>query len=178
MTIRYKIDNFKIIKLFGDEFVKRNKKNCKILINGIKQDLCAYYQVNRKKHGKFLEIKLKEEKTITDMSYMFHCCSLMISLSISNWNMKNIVDMSYMFYSCISLNYLSDISEWDTGQVNDMSYMFFCCSSLNNIDISKWNTFNVVNMNGIFFGCSSLKYLPDISNWNTINLIDMSNMFI
>ena len=32
MTIIYKIENVYRIKLFGEEFIKNNEKNCKIII--------------------------------------------------------------------------------------------------------------------------------------------------
>ena len=45
-----------------------------------------------------LKIKLKEIKTITDMSYMFCGCSSLISIpDISNWNTSKVENMSFLF---------------------------------------------------------------------------------
>ena len=152
MTIIYNIDkNQEKLKIFGDDFVKNNKNNCYLLINGKKIDLCN--EINIKEEQKEnLEIKLIETKIITNMSYMF------------SW--------------CKSLQSLPDISNWDTKNVTNMSYMFNHCSSLQSLpDISKWNTKNVTNMCCMFNHCSSLKSLPDISKWDTKNVTDMSFMF-
>ena len=80
MTIIYKIDkNKEKLKIFGDNFVKNNKNNCYLLINGKKIDLCS--EINIKEEQKEnLEIKLIETKIITDMSYMFYNCSSLQSL--------------------------------------------------------------------------------------------------
>ena len=133
MTIIYNIDGNEI-NLFNDDFIKNNKDNCYLLIEGKKESLCSYWKLN-KTDKKLLEIKLIETKTITDMSYMF--------------------------YDCNSLKNLPDISKWDTKNVNNMSYMFYDCNSLNNLpDISKWDTKNVTNMICMFFGCDE-KIIPE-----------------
>ena len=173
----YKVDNK--IKLFGHDFVDRNRKNCKIIINGKEDELKEYktFSLFKKKIEK-LEIKLKGINHITDMSYMFDGCSSLSSLrDISKWNTNNITNMSYIFNGCSSLSSLPDISKWNTNNITNMSYMFNGCSSLSSLpDISKWDTSNVTNMSCIFNGCSSLSSLPDISKWNTNNAINMSYM--
>ena len=70
MTIIYNIDkNKKEIRLFGEDFVKNNKDNCCILIDGQKNGLCGLYKLNYiQKNKNILEIKLTETKTITNMS--------------------------------------------------------------------------------------------------------------
>ena len=99
MTIIYNI-NKNEIQLFGEDFVKNNKDNCYLLIEGKKENLCSKWKIN-KTDKELLIIKLIEIKTITDMSNMF----------------------SY----CISLKNLPDISKWDTKNVTDMRSMFSCC---------------------------------------------------
>ena len=165
------------IKLFGEEFIENNKNNCKIIIDNKEQDLIEYLKIN--KNEKILKIKLKEIKTITNMSYMFHGCESLTSLpNISNWNTNNVTDMSFMFFGCDSLTSLPDISNWNTNNVPNMSHMFLGCNSLTSLpDISNWNTNNVTNMSYMFSWCKSLTLLPDISNWNTNNVKYMSYMF-
>ena len=89
------------IKLFGENFIKNNKNNCKIIIENKEQDIIGYLIVN--KNEGILKIKLKEIKTITNMSYMFYGCKSLISLPDINWNTKNITDISFMFSHCKSL---------------------------------------------------------------------------
>jgi len=177
INLIYKVDNK--IKLFGHDFVDRNRKNCKIIINGKEDELKEYktFSLFKKKIDK-LEIKLKGINHITDMRYMFDGCSSLSSLrDISKWNTNNITNMSYIFNGCSSLSSLPDISKWNTNNITNMSYMFNGCSSLSSLpDISKWDTSNVTNMSCIFNGCSSLSSLPDISKWNTNNAINMSYM--
>ena len=155
MTIIYKLGDFdNEIKLFGEEFVKKNKEKCVLIIDGKEKELCEVIDTNDlsciKKN--ILKIKLKEINTITDMSYMFSKCPTLVDLpDISEWNTSSVTNMKYMFDSCEALSGLPDISKWDTTNVTDMSFMFNYCISL--------------------------PYLPDISKWKTTNLSDKSNMF-
>ena len=114
MTIIYNINNQNKIKIFGEDFMKNNKKNCYLIINNIKQELNDYIEIKNKEQKK-LEIKLFEINTITNMGGMFKGCSSLSSLpDISNWDTKNVTNMSYMFRECSSLSSLPDISKWDT----------------------------------------------------------------
>jgi len=85
MNIQYLIDKTdERINLFGEEFVKNNKKNCILTFNGQDYELCDYikydeYKIN-KNEGSF-EIILKEKKTITNMSDMFNGCESLMCIS-------------------------------------------------------------------------------------------------
>jgi len=179
INIIYNVDDYQI-KLFGHDFVERNKNNFKIIINRDEEDLKEYKTFSwfSKKRDK-LEIKLKGIKYITNISGMFEGCSSLSSLpDISKLNTNNLTNMSGIFYGCSSLSSLSDISKWNTNNVINMSNIFWGCSSLSSIpDISNWNTNNATNMSGMFYKCSSLTSLPDISNWNTNKVTNMSEMF-
>ena len=109
MTIRYKLNNNdKRIKLFGEEFVKNNKERCKMIINNKEKEICEYLDIDKN----ILEIKLKEIKSIDNMSYMFSGCDSLETLpDISKWNTNNVINMSYMFSECKSLYRLADISK-------------------------------------------------------------------
>ena len=62
-------------------------------------------------------------------------------LDLSKWNTNNVTDMSYMFSGCSLLLSLPDLSKWNINNVTNMSYMFSECSSLSSLpDLSKWNT--------------------------------------
>ena len=179
--IIYSIDkkNSKI-KIFGEDFVKNNKLNCYLIIDGELKELCGYLELNnyqKQKHE--IEIILVEIKTINDISHMFYSCSLLKCLpDIDKWETKNVTNMSYMFRECSPLQSLPDISNWNTKNVTNMSCMFYNCPSLQSLPgISKWDVQNVKYMKYMFYGCKSLISFPDISKWNTKNLIDKEGMF-
>ena len=183
ITLLYKIEEDRV-RIFGKSFVKNNKKNCYLLIDGRERELCGTLKSNEiNKINGILNIILIEKNTITNMGYMFSNSfdeqSSLISLpDISEWNTTNVTNMSGMFSYCKSLKSLPDISKWDTTNVKDMSHMFSYCKSLKSLpDISKWDATNVEYMNSMFNGCKSLKSLPDISKWNTANVKNMNSMF-
>ena len=106
-----------------------------------------------------LSIKLRETKTITNMSNLFG--------EGSSWrgNVK-------------FLSSLPDFNKWDTSQVTNMKSMFNGCESLSQLpDISIWDTKNVTDMSSMFEGYESLASFPNISKWNTKNVTTMSSMF-
>ena len=181
MTIIYNINkNNDYIRIFGEDFVKNNRNNCYLIINGKKIKLCIDLNINEIKiENNQLKIKLIEIKHITNMSYMFWCCSSLISLQIiSEWNTANVTNMRNMFAGCSSLMSLQIISKWNTANVTNMGDMFYHCSSLISLpDISKWNTANVKDMTCIFYNCSSLKSFPDISKWKLNKNLDKKEMF-
>ena len=181
ITLVYNVKNKKEIQLFGDTFVERYKGKCKIIINGVEQELknIHYFGMFFGTNQEILEIKLKGIKNITNMSCMFYLCPSLILLSnIDKWDTSYIKDMSGMFYLCSSLTCLPDISKWNTSNVKNMTSMFSKCKSLVYLpDISKWDISNVKYMGWMFNECSSLKSLPDISKWDISNVKDMNNMF-
>ena len=181
IKIKYKINkNCDKIRIFGDRFVKNNKNNYLMFINESKYDLNSFINLKEiKLKDSIFELKLKEIKDSTNISYMFNECNSLFSLSgEKRWNTSNITNMSYLFYNCFSLLNLPDISKFITNNVNDMSFMFDnCCKLLNLPDISNWETKNVSKMNGMFHLCLCLAKLPDISKWNTSSVINMSMMF-
>ena len=162
INIIYKVKE-KEVKLFDEDFVKNNKNNCKLVINGKEQELKEKYTFGLFTTKKdILEIKLKGITNITNASCMFYKCSSLTSLpNISKWNTSNVTDMSSMFYKCSSLSSLPDISKWNTSNVTNMSCMFYDCFSLLSLpDISKWNTSNVINMVGMFYACNDSLNIP------------------
>ena len=121
MSILYNIKNKNKIKLFGKEFIKNNKNNCKLIIEAKQQDLIEHLEINRRiKNKEILEIKLKEINTITDMNHMFgddkndNCNELFSLPDFNKWNTKNVTNLSHIFNYCKSLSSLPDISNWNT----------------------------------------------------------------
>ena len=178
ITIKYKKPtNKNKIRIFGKDFVGNNKNKCKIQYYDGCHTLREYIEL-KNDEGDIIEIKLNGINDITDLSYMFADCDMLISLSdISKWNVEKVTDMSYMFYNCESLKSLPDISKWNVDKVTNMSHMFSNCESLQNLpDIYFWNTINVTNMSDIFSNCKLLRSLPDISNWDISKVTNLSYM--
>ena len=168
------------IRIFGDDFVKNNKNNCYLSLEGKQKELCSDLLYDQfKKNNDYLEIKLSITKPFTNISCMFKGCSSLECLpDIFNMDTRDIKDMSHLFEHCTSLKSLSGISSWDTSNVVNMSYMFSECSSLQSLpDISNWNTGNVKDMSFMFNKCNSLESLPDIFNWNMNNISDFTSIF-
>ena len=179
IKIIYKKNKKEKIRIFGDEFVERNKKKCVIMVNGKQRELCTHINEDEFKEDKF-NIELIEKETITDMSYMFSNCSSLIYLpNISNWNMKNVVNISFIFSQCSSLRFnIEEKLQWDTSNFKNIEGMFNCCSSLQYIpNISYFDTKNIIDMNSLFYNCNSLVVLSDISKWKIKNVKDISYMF-
>ena len=180
INLIYKVDTKKKeVRLFNNDFIEKNKNSCRMIINGIEEELKELIKFPADKIIDKFQIKLKGIANITDISSMFRWCKSLISIpDIAKWNTSNITNMNGMFYKCESLSPLPDISKWNISYVNDISNMFYRCSSLTSLpDISNWNTNNVTNISSMFSGCLSLLSLPEISKWNTVNVIDMNGIF-
>ena len=170
----------KKIRILGDKFVENNNKNCEIISNGKRYELCSMFNNSRFNFSQDrLIIKLIGLKEVTNMSSMFEGCDALISLSdLSNLGLEKVKNMSKMFCGCSSLTSLKGLSNWNTINIEDMSEMFKGCSSLQYLSgIEKWNTENVINMQEMFCGCT-FQSLPDISIWNTKKVKNMSSIFL
>ena len=179
ITLKYKIDkNKETVKIFGTDFVNKNKNLCKIIFEENEYALTANFDI-KNNNKEFLEIKLKGINNITSISSIFYDCELLTSISdMSNLNISNFNNLSYIFCGCKSLKSLPDISKWDTSNILYMNHLFSRCSSLSYLpDISKWNTSNVTKMEYMFSSCLSLLSFPDISKWDTNNVLNMEFMF-
>ena len=135
VKIKYNINESNKIRLFGDQFIKRYKNKCKIIINKKEGNICTYLNVE----------KIKEQTN-----------ELVITLK----GFSNIKNMSYMFSECNNLSSLSDFSKFDLTDIKDISYLFSGCYSLTSLpDISSWNTINIIDMSNLFYNCSSLIFI-------------------
>ena len=71
-----------------------------------------------------LEIRLRQIKSVKDISYMFSCCSTLESIEYANFDINNVVKMASLFNECKSLTSLPDISKWNTNNVIIMNNIF------------------------------------------------------
>jgi len=182
LIIKYKINkNDEKLKVLGEDFVKINKENCRIIVDNQESELSEYIDLSKynTSNNDFIEIKLTGINNIKKAYCMFYKCTSLISIpNLDKWETNNVTDLYRLFSECTSLESLPDISKWNTDNVTNMGYLFSECPSLKSIpDISNWNTSKVTFMAGMFFGCSSLESLPDISKWNTENVTNIGNMF-
>ena len=135
------------------------------------------------------------------LSYVFHNCSSLTQLDLSNWdtgkiqymiatfsgctnltgincstwNTNKVYNMQQAFLNCNSLETIP-VRDWDTRNVMYMDKAFADCTSLTNLDVSKWDTSKVVELTNTFYHCSSLKSL-DVSKWKTSNVTRADNLF-
>ena len=112
---------------------------------------------------------------VTDMGKMFHGCSALTSLDLTNFNTANVEFMDNMFEGCSALESLN-LTNFNTENVTNMSCMFMGCSGLESLDLTNFNTANVDFMIHMFYGCSALKSL-DLTNFNKAKVTYMNNMF-
>ena len=99
ITIKYKVNNKKRIKIFGKIFVNKNKENFKIIIKGKESSLTSYLDINNIElsNGMF-EIKLTQRNNTANISYMFSGYEELVFIeNIYNMNTSNIIYMSGLF---------------------------------------------------------------------------------
>ena len=116
-----------------------------------------------------------DTSNVKNMYRMFNICRSLTSLDLSNFNTSKVTKMNDMFCSCYSLTSL-DLSNFNTSNVTDMSRMFINCYDLTSLDLSKFDTSNVTIMHNMFNQCTSLTSL-DLSKFDTSNVTNMSRMF-
>ncbi len=120
-------------------------------------------------------IEYLKTDNVKNMMEMFHGCSSLTTLDVSNFNTENVERLDALFQDCAALTSLNLI-HFNTAKVTSMRDMFHGCSSLTSLDLSSFNTSNVTVMFQLFSDCSSLTSL-DISNFNTAKVTSMSNLF-
>ena len=114
-------------------------------------------------------------ENIDKSSFMFHKCSDITEIDLSNFDSSNINEAQYMFTDCISLTSIN-FSGFNTDKVKLMFDMFRNCSSLTSLDLSSFDTSNVNNMEHMFESCSSLSSL-NISNFDFSQVTDIACFF-
>ena len=108
-------------RLFVDKFVENNKKNCKMFINGVENQLISNFEITDRVFKAKLIINIKIINNITDLSHLFDGCQSSY-IEISNFNTSNIIDMSYFFNNCKNLKELPNIANWDISKVENVNF--------------------------------------------------------
>ena len=85
----------------GEEYKNEEEiKQCEIRINNELIPFNYYYKFKNK--GKY-QIKYSFNNYLTKTNHMFHGCSSLTKIDLSNFNTKNVTNMSCMFWGCSSL---------------------------------------------------------------------------
>ena len=106
------------------------------------------------------------------MSEMFHGCSSLTSLKLSNFETQNVINFQSMFNECSSLTSLN-LSNFNTQN----AVQFSGSKSLKYIDLSNFNTKNC-GIKYIFDGCTSLtKENIKTKDKKILKKIDQCNLF-
>ena len=113
---------------------------------------------------------------VTDMGKMFHGCSALTSLDLTNFNTAKVTYMNNMFEGCSALTSL-DLTKFNTANVEVMLHMFNGCSALKSLDLTNFNTAKVTYMNNMFEGCSALTTIYVSNKFVTDNVSNGSDMF-
>ena len=92
---------------------------------------------------------------LTTCADMFHDCSGLTSINLSNFDTSNVTTMNCMFGSSSNLTEL-DLSNFDTNKVYNMMSMFSLCKNLTSLNMNNCDVSNVTNMINMLNGCNSL----------------------
>lgn len=92
---------------------------------------------------------------LNTLSYMFHDCQSLQSVSLKGLNTNNVTSLNNLFYNCKNLSNI-DLSGCDFISVTDCGNMFYNCDKLQAIDLSGLKLQNVKTTNAMFRGCDML----------------------
>ena len=164
-----------IYNIFGEKFVRNNKNNIKIVIDGNQTDLSNWWDF--KSGENIITILIKNK--LRNLSHMFHSCKCLKDISeLKFLDVKDITDFSYMFDGCSSLSNIQSLQNWDVSNGKNFSNMFRECSKLTDItSLFNWDVSRCTNFEGIFFGCSLLTNIKPLQKWNVSNCINFQDMF-
>ena len=130
INIIYKVDKEGDENIFGEDFVKNNKNNIDLIINGNKINLID--NNNLKKGENIVTLIIKNK--LTDLSYMFcDCFSLKNMEELRYLNTENVTNFSYIFAK-------------DMDSFPDNGFHSFTDINC----LSTWNVSNGVNFKSIF----------------------------
>ena len=132
-------------KIFGYEFIKNNRDNIDLIINGNKTNLIDIYNLKKGENIVTLIIKNK----LTDLSYMFcNCFSLKNMEELRYLDTENVTNFSFIFAKEYKTNF-SYIFPKDYEQEKLFNVdRFHSFSDIN--CLSTWNVTNGIDFTSIF----------------------------
>ena len=172
------------IRIFGDRFVQNNKDKLYLIINNKYEELTSTIEINEEYLEVILVQKYKDEekKYITDLSYMFSGCNLLLGFNKfkghETINLKHVENITSMFNKCTEIKELNLELLGDFKEVKIMENLFRGCEELTSIvGIENWDTSKVTSMNSMFKGCQKLINKDFLKKFNTLNVTDFTGMF-
>ena len=161
-------------RVFGDKFVENNYNNITVIINGKKNFLQTFYELNQGKNSVQIIIK----KPLTNLSEMFRSSYIYDIEELKKLNTEKVRDFSKMFFYCNSLSDINALQNWNVSNGENFEGMFDSCHSLSDINaLQNWNVSNGKNFEGMFSSCKSLSNIKPLENWNVSNGEIFMNMF-
>ena len=154
-----------------DSFHEENRPDSIKVDNQIKTTVTANQYLNWGTHTVILEWTRDRE----DYSHIFHGCSDIIEIDLSNFKTSQVKYMGSMFRECSSLTSIR-FTDFDSTSALDMGAMFYGCKQLTSIDLFWFDTSKVTYMWNMFAECSSLTSL-DLSSFDTRKVGYMWGMF-
>ena len=202
INLTYFAEKEDTVNIFGFNFVKNNKNNIDLIINGKENNLVGKYLLKKGENNIKLIIKNKitnlehmfdkcsclknidglknlDVKDVNSLESMFWGCSLLSDINcLEDWNVSNVINCESMFRGCSLLSDINGLKNWNVSNVNNCESMFRECSSLKDINgLKDWNVSNVNNLGGIFYQCSSLSDINGLKDWNVSNVNNFRGMF-
>ena len=173
--IKYFCKNGGQERIFGEDFVKKNRNNVELSINGKKNILTETF--NLKEGDNVIGILLRNN--LTSLDNMFNGCKSLRNIDdLLYLDTKNITDFSFMFWGCSSLTNINSLRSWNVSNGKNFQSMFAGCTSISNIwPLQQWKVINGINFSAMFYYCLSLRDLKPLENWNVSNNVNFSGMF-
>ena len=158
--------------IFGKKFIKNNRNNIELIINGEKSELVSETKLMYK-----TDIKMIIKNKITNLSDLFGDVNENIKINIADLkylNTKDVTNFSSMFH-CILSN-IDALEEWDVSNGKNFSNMFSRTNLKDLKILENWNVSNGLNFSSMFEKCylTDLKYLK---NWDISKSENLSQMF-
>ena len=164
-----------VCDIFGETFVKNNKDNIALIINGKPNKLVDKFTLLKGKNN----IKMIIKNELSNIEEMFHGCKALVNINdLKYLDLKNITSITKLFYGCESLKDIKALENWDVSKFEDLYGVFCRCKSLSDINpLKNWNVSNCKNFCCMFSECEALEDLNALKNWNISNANDLSSMF-
>jgi surface protein len=110
------------------------------------------------------------------MHQMFHSCTNITSIDLSNIGTNKSTNMAGFFEGCNNLSELKLPDKFITSYCTNLHDLFDYCHKLTSVNITNWDTSNVTDFSFMFEQCYSLVTL-DLSSLNFDKAVNYNNMF-
>ena len=155
------------IRIFGKEFIEKNKGKFKIIYKNKEYQLTDYFDDIDKsyKSSRLIKFKLKIIHNITNFKGMFEDCHKLLSI-LEIIKSKNIYSKNYRQsnLSLLKIGLNNKEGKINNGKNNYTKKELEKDQSLPSLLLSFPKILNVINMSFMFYGCNSLLYLPQFQN--------------